>query len=661
MRDNFKNISQKNILPKNSSQKAEYSELLNAVKSYEERIKEIEGSTYWKIYLFLTKTKLILTSDSYLKNDKWRFFQRIRFLFSKPGLLLIAKFIRQLFSLIFGKVNNFIGLSKGFEKVNYEQYKEKNFPRESDLEAMTMNIGNFDVQPHIQIYAIVNQQNYKFINTFLSSLETQVYTHFFVTFVLDKPSEKMMFTIKKIADSDYKYSYINNEDIINNKPELDCEYALFVKLNSILRADCLYQIVNEINAHSDADFIYSDNDFIYNHDDLISSNPYFKPKWSPHTILSRNYVGKLFLISKNIYNQTALKGMENIYSLVLTYSSSAQSIQHVSKILYHEIKEDLTSEKIQNDHQSLNDFLLMKYQNGHARLSDASLGCFEPVFQIDNPLVSIIIPSKNKSSILDACIQSIMNLSTYKNFEIIIIDNGSEEKTFFTSVANWEFQYPEQIKCYKMDIPFNYSILNNKAAEYAKGEYLLFLNNDTELISGNLIEELIKIAQLKDVGAVGPKLLYPNNTIQHAGIVLSLGDTGEHIYSGAHKDTAGYFNNTNCLTNYAAVTGACMMIKKERFDEVGGFDVGLAVDCNDVELCCRLYTAGYHNVYVPWVRMYHYECLTRGNPIISNQSLIKQSEEKQYFINKWGPLIKNDPYYNKNLTRISKKYELKHV
>jgi GT2 family glycosyltransferase len=161
------------------------------------------------------------------------------------------------------------------------------------------------------------------------------------------------------------------------------------------------------------------------------------------------------------------------------------------------------------------------------------------------------------------------------------------------------------------------------------------------------------------VGAVGPKLLYPNNTIQHAGIVLSLDETGAHIYSGAHKDTAGYFNNTNCLTNYSAITGACMMIKKDKFINVGGFDENLAVDCNDIDLCCKLLTNGFNNVYVPWVKMYHHECLTRGNPILSKKSIKNQLKEKKYFQSKWNLLIKNDPFYNKNLTRVSKKYELK--
>ena len=168
----------------------------------------------------------------------------------------------------------------------------------------------------------------------------------------------------------------------------------------------------------------------------------------------------------------------------------------------------------------------------------------------------------------------------------------------------------------------------------------------------------MQIAQLDNVGFAGPKLLYPNNTLQHVGIVLSVDDAGAHLYSGAHKDTAGYFNNTNCLTNYSAVTGACMMIAKEKFDAVGGFDENLAVDCNDVELCCRLMKHGFYNVYVPWVKMYHHECLTRGNPIISNKSMVKQNQEKEYFMGKWNDLINNDPFYNINLSRTSKYFDI---
>ena len=648
-------------IPKNSLQEAEYNALLSAVKNYEERIKEIEGSTYWKLYLFFTKTKLILTSDSYLKSNKYRFLQRLLFLFSKPGLLLIAKFFKQLFKLVFGKVNTLIGLSKGYEKVNYQQYIEKHFPRESDLEAMSLNITNYGIQPHIQLFVFVNSENFKYINRFLQSIEQQIYSHYFVTFILDKPSEKIQYTLDKITKNDFKYSVTSLANFNKDKSDIICDYVLFTKLACILRADCLYQIVNQINADKKVDFIYADNDFIIDPLSETTANPYFKPDFSPHTLLSRNYIGSLFLVSKAVFQKTPIESFDNFYGLILYYTKYSKAISHISKILYHRYEDLLTPDKIQKNHISLNHFLSEFYPNAYAKISEASLGCFEPVFKTNQPLVSIIIPSKNKANILNACIQSIVEKSTYRNFEIIIIDNGSTEKSFHTTVADWEFQFPNQIRCFRLDIPFNYSIINNKAVEHSNGDFLLFLNNDTELISENLIEELVKIAQLDNVGAVGPKLLYPNNTIQHAGIVLSLDDTGAHIYSGAHKDTSGYFNNTNCLTNYSAVTGACMMIQRDKFNEVGGFDENLAIDCNDVELCCKLYNKGMFNVYVPWVKMYHYECLTRGNPIINSNSLKKQSYEKQYFISKWEKLIKNDPFYNKNLTRISKKYELKHV
>ena len=650
-------MKKKHTLPKNNLQKEEYSALLNAVKNYEERIKEIESSTYWKVYLFLTKTKLILTSDSYLKGNNWRFFQRIFFLFSKPGLFLIAKFFKQLFGLLFGKVNTLIGFSKNDDVVNYESYKLKNFPRESDLEAMAQNIANFKIQPHIQLFVVVNPSNFKHLNGFLNAIQNQIYKHFFVSFVVDSPSDKMSYMLDKVVKDDFRYSIVNNP----SEFELVCEYVLFTKLNCILRDDCLYQFVNEINKQPNTDFCYSDNDFFDATIPAQSINPYFKPDWSPHTILSRNYIGDLFIVSKQLFETTAIESYRDFYGLVLQYTAQAKMVGHISKVLYHEHQEEVTIDSIHRNHVSLNNFLALKYNNAHARISEASFGCFEPVFSVANPLVSIIIPSKNKSDILDICIQSIVSLSKYTNFEILIVDNGSDEKSFFSSVAQWEFNYPKKIRSYRMDIPFNYSVLNNRAVGHANGEYLLFLNNDTKLISDNLIEELLKIAQLENVGAVGPKLLYPNDTIQHAGIVLSLDEAGAHIYSGSHKDTAGYFNNTNCLTNYSAVTGACMMIKKERFLEVGGFDENLAVDCNDVELCCKLLTKGYSNVYLPWVKMYHHECLTRGNPIISSNSMAKQLLEKQYFKQKWGKLVTNDPFYNKNLTRVSKKYELKHA
>ncbi|MCZ2128743.1 MAG: glycosyltransferase family 2 protein [Bacteroidia bacterium] len=648
--------------PLQAYDEADYEALVNTVRNYEERIKKIEDSPYWKMYLFFTKTKLILTSESYLKGDKWKFIQRLRFLCSKHGLFLIGKFFKQLFTLIFGRVNSFIGFGKGYEPINYETFKQKNFPRESDFELMQDSIKRFNIKPHFFLFVIIDRISFKHLNAFLQSIEQQVYSNFEVHFVLQDPSEIMTYTLEKITASDSRFNFITEDKIVHFDTDTKNQFILYTKPDCILSSHCLYHFANKINNDRESDFFYSDNDFFDKNNYESTQTPYFKPDWSPHTLLSRNYIGDFFVVSTELYKRTKLQSHFNFYSLVLNLTQNAQQIAHIQKILYHKNKRNITSEEIKENHQALNHFLAVYYENSYAKLSETALGCFTPMFKLKHtPLVSIIIPAKNKSAVLQECIDSILSITTYTNYEIIVVDNGSTEKSFLSTLAQYEYNHPNKIRSIRLDIPFNYSILNNKAAKIANGDYLLFLNNDTKVFSPNLLEEMLRFAQLENAGAVGVKLLYPNNTIQHAGIILSLDETGAHIYSGAHKDTSGYYNNASCVTNYGAVTGACMMVSKEKFQMVGGFDEKLAVDCNDVDLCCKLYTIGYFNIYIPHVSMYHYECLTRGNPMLRTQALIHQNNEKNYLLNKWDKMIKNDPFYNDNLTRISKNYEIKNA
>jgi GT2 family glycosyltransferase len=643
-----------------SLSEADYDNLFDSVKNYEERIKEIEDSTYWRIYLFFTKAKLILTSDSYLKSDKWKFLQRIRFIFSSFGLFLVVKFFKQLLTLLFGNHNFGFQNKKSKQPIDYEEYKAQNFPRESDIELMRNNLQLNHHKPQIQLQVWVDKQNFKYLNRFLHALEDQIYENYNVSFIAYKSNEIVSYTLDKIAENDTKINVIYYKDGDDMPFDAQQDFVVFCKLNCILLPHFLYHLIAHIQQNGETEFIYCDNDFYKNSE--TSEDPYFKPGWSPHTLLSRNYVGQLFIVKKELIERVKLPSFSNFYSMILHLTHEANHISRIQKILYHYKQEAISIDRIKNQHRALNQYLSYYYPGSYAKLSEKALGCFIPVFKLkENALVSIIIPAKDKSQILEACINSILTLSTYQNFEIIVIDNGSKEPSFFSTLAQYECNYPEKIRSLRLDIPFNYSLLNNKAAKIARGEYLLFMNNDTKLISANLIEELVRLAQLENVGAVGPKLLYPNKTIQHAGIVLSIDETGAHVFSGSHKDTSGYFNNTNCLTNYSAVTGACMMIQKEKFDMVGGFDTQLAVDCNDVELCCRLQIIGYHNVYVPWVSMYHYECLTRGNPMLSSQSMLRQRDEKDYFTEKWGDMIKNDPYYNKNLSKTSKTFQLRNA
>ena len=650
----------KNAKPNSRLDRKDYERLISTVKKYENRIKEIEGSMYWRTYQFFTKTKLILTSDSYLKSDKWRFFQRIRFLFSGPGLRLIKKFIVQFFSLFFGKVARLFKASPSAHKDTYVTYMEKFFPRTNDLEDMKSSIELFKRKPTISILAFVNDGNFKYLNYFLNSLEDQVYDKFRVTFITHQAKDKINYTLNKVIRNDEVYNTLEYEQLGEFISQNVRDYVLVADISCTLRADALFHFIKEYHDQTHFEYSYSDHDHL-NIEDKIHSRPYFKPAYSPHTLWSRNYIGQVCFVSKQLLESIALPPFPNFYGLNLKLTEKSKHVERIPKILFHQIQQDLEVGQIEENHIILNQFLNESYKGAKAILSNESAGCFEPVLPLtdEEPLVSIIIPCKNKGSVLDVCLNSIFDKSTYSNFEIIIIDNGSTEKSFFSTVALWEYNYPTRVRCYTIDIPFNYSKLNNEAVKFAKGEYLLFLNNDTEVLSNNWIEEMLQYAQLNNVGMVGGKLLYPNNTLQHAGIVLNIDETGAHIYSGAYKETAGYFNNVNCLTNYSAVTGACMLIERTKFNQVGGFDESLAVDCNDVELCCKLLEKGYFNLYNPNVRLIHYECLTRGNPGLSSRSMVRQRKEKSYFIDKWTTYVDDDPFYNPNLSITSKNYELK--
>ncbi len=638
----------------------DYELLLEAVRKYEDRIREIEGSSYWKWYLFFTKATLILTSDSYLKSDRWRFFQRIRFLFSGLGFFFIRKFFRQLCSMLLGKVSRMMSRSSKKKVTDYEVFQERYFPRDSDLEHMASNIPFLKQTVFFHLQVVVTIDNFRHLNLFLNSLESQIYPRFRATFWTEKPTEMMEFTLKKIADSDERFSYERYQGQPMSGDESD--FLFFCGLHTILTPHALYAYADMVNKYPDADFLYADHDYFVKGSQTETCNPYFKPDWSPHTLLSRNYIGQVFAVHHERFSSPQVKSPFSLYEMVLDFGYNARKVCHIPQVLHHEYALPFHAAQIKRDHQSLNKFVSQKYPGSYVRLSETALGCFYPVFASQTqPLVSVIVPAKNKSAVLESCLQSLLDHNTYPNFEVIVIDNGSTEMDFFSAIAQFEFNHPNKIKCYTLDIPFNYSIINNHAVQYAKGDYYLFLNNDTKWISPHLMGEMLALAMQDNVGAVGPKLLYPNQTIQHAGMVLSIDETGAHVYSGAHRHTSGYYNNVSCLTNYSAVTGACMMIGKDKFEKAGGFDENLAVDCNDAELCCRLMALGFYNVYTPEVSMFHYECLTRGNPMLSSESMYRHHSEKQYFLKKWGNIIRNDPFYNKNLSRKSKFFELRHV
>jgi GT2 family glycosyltransferase len=277
----------------------------------------------------------------------------------------------------------------------------------------------------------------------------------------------------------------------------------------------------------------------------------------------------------------------------------------------------------------------------------------------ETPKVSIIIPNKDHLEDLRTCIESIIATSTYKNYEIVIVDNGSSDEElleYYNKITN-----TYGVKICHLDIEFNYSKLNNFAIQYADGDYYILLNNDIEIITPEWIEEMLMYAQRDDVGAVGAMLYYPDDTIQHAGVIMRLGAQriAGHAFHKCHREDVGYMGRLCYSQNVSAVTAACMMIKASVFEEINGFDEGLAVAYNDVDLCAKIRKAGYLIVWTPYAEAYHYESKSRGYEDASEEKRARFEKEVNYFKKKWSSLLENsDPYYNPNFTLDSSDFAI---
>jgi GT2 family glycosyltransferase len=286
-------------------------------------------------------------------------------------------------------------------------------------------------------------------------------------------------------------------------------------------------------------------------------------------------------------------------------------------------------------------------------------GIYHTFFRINGePLVSVIIPNKDHAKDLDLCIRSVLERASYKNLEFVIIENNSTEKETFSYYKAIQKEFP-QVRIVTWEQTFNYSAINNFGASFAKGEYLLFLNNDTEVIEPRLFEELLGFCQREDVGAVGARLLYQDDTIQHAGVVVGFGGIAGHTFIGLHQAENSYFHRAMCAQDYSAVTAACMMTKKSVFQKAGGFTEELAVAFNDIDYCMKVREMGLLVVYAPYALMYHYESKSRGLED-TPEKVARFNREIAVFARRWPKILaEGDPYYNPNLTLRKSNFALR--
>ncbi len=425
------------------------------------------------------------------------------------------------------------------------------------------------------------------------------------------------------------------------------DFLGFMDCGDVLAPHALLEVVRLSNEKPEAEVIYSDEDHIKGK--AVRFNPLFKPGWSPDLMLSTNYINHFLVAGRRLLQGIDLDGLatSSYYDLVLRLTEHTNEISHIPEILYHSrafqfTPADLqyTEEKESDQLKALEDSLKRRGLDGD--VLQAGQGRYRVKLRVQGePLVSIIIPVRDKIDLLKNCINSIKEKSTYHNYEIIVVDNGSVENE--SSAYFKELQSLKGCSVLLFDEPFNYSKINNYASRQARGEHLLFLNNDIEVISPGWLEEMISHCQRPGTGAVGVKLLFPDNRIQHAGVVVGLRRVAMHAFHGISNEEGGYMDLTEVLRNSSAVTAACMMIPKHIFDEVGGFDEELAVAYNDVDLCLRVIDKGYFIVWTPHALLYHYESASRGQ--------YYPEQDLHYFCKKWERVLElGDPFYNPNLS-----------
>ncbi|MHB8792721.1 MAG: glycosyltransferase family 2 protein [Thermoleophilia bacterium] len=550
--------------------------------------------------------------------------------------------------------------------VQYKQWLLENPLTGEDLDRMKTEQDGFTLRPLISIITPVYNVDEIWLSKCIDSVIGQIYPDWELCLADDAstaPHVRDILERYQAADPRIKVVFLDQNRGIGAATNAALELASgeFIGLldnDDELTPDALFHMVKLINENPGADMIYSDEDKLNSHGQLCE--PFFKPGWSPELLTSHMYSCHFGVYRKSIADRIGVfrEGYDGSqdYDFVLRFTEETDKVFHIPRILYHwRMIPGSTAERYEHKDSDVPSLKALSHAMHRRGLNGTVVRGMEPgTFRLrpcikDDPKVSIIIPTKDRVDLLEKCVESIRKKTTWPNFEIIVMDNGSSESETIAYLGQLEGRPACRVLRY--DGPFNYSAINNRAASEAVGEYLVFLNNDTEVYSVDWLESMMELAQLPEIGAVGPKLIYPDDSIQHAGIVLGLGGIGNPSFYRTADMKRTYFNQAAVIKNYSAVTGACMMVRKEVFIGLGGFDEeNLPIAYNDIDFCLRLREKDLRVVYTPFATLYHDEGASRG---------YGHDPETDYMVTKWGHVIEDDPYYNPNLARNSFDFSLK--
>jgi O-antigen biosynthesis protein len=668
---NQKNASVQSLL---AHSKDEIRSLNNLVAEFQQRIHLYEGRWHFKLANKFDRLRKIFFKKKTPGTSKIKkFLKFIVFAFSKPGFRIVRRIFKNAFRGLYlfvedrkveivyldnpvvGGIHNYNDWINS--KLNHVVLKNT-FDKQSQL---------LKHSPKISIVMPVYDPPTNYLNEAIESVINQLYGNWELCIADDcspNPQIKRILEAYSLKDNRIKIVFRKENGHIsassNSALELATgEYILFMDHDDLLTANCCSEVVYYLNEHPEhADIIYSDEDKVEGNTFTV---PHFKPDWAPDNLLSRNYFGHVVVMKKKIVDtikgfRLGFEGSQD-YDLILRATEQTNKIGHIDKVLYHWRIHDKSAAQGEDvkpyayiaAKKALEEALVRRNTPGEVKYLSGLRG-YQIKYDVLNPgKVTIIIPTKDHIKLLQNTIDSVINKTSYSNYEIIVINNNSVSKEFFEMMDEYKQKHPTNFQCIDANFPFNFSKLMNIGVAKSTGEYILLLNNDVEVIHDDWMTRMVSYAQYEKTGAVGAKLLYPDDNIQHAGVIIGLGGVAGHSFVNYYKDDAGYFNYIQSTNNYSAVTAACLMVRKSAYLEVGGFDESFEVEYNDVDFCLKLVDHGFYNVYMPDVELYHYESATRGHPHQSKESWERHIKEINLFKGKWQKFIDHDPYYNQNL------------
>lgn len=560
------------------------------------------------------------------------------------------------------------------EEVPYDSWYSQYRITQQELEKQKMRKWSRNVQ--ISIVVPVYKTPIPFLKQMIDSVINQSYGNWELCIANASPKEQELHEVlDAYSKKDSRIRVLDldsNEGIAQNTNAALTmaagDYIGLLDHDDLLAPNALYEVASALEQDSDIEVIYTDEDKVTT--DLSEHfQPNLKPDFNLDLLRSNNYICHFFLVKTSIVHSIGgfrqeYNGAQD-YDFIFRSIRGAKKVHHIPEILYHwRVHKASTADNpaskmyaFEAGRKAIEEDIRQSGDFGEVTLKK-DLGFYQVRYQLQGePLISIIIPNKDEKKSLEKCMKSIRK-SSYHNYEIIIVENNStteEIKAYYD-----ELQKDERVQVVVWEKEFNYSAINNFGASFAKGEYLLFLNNDVEVITGDWLEQMASNCQRKEVGIVGVKLYYPDNTIQHAGTVIGIGGIAGHMFVNMPRSRSGYMHKASLQMNYSAVTAACMMMKKSVFEEVSGFEEKLSVAFNDVDLCLRCNQAGYLVVYDPYVELYHYESKSRGTE--DNPDKVRRFQsEIEFMRTRWEDLLKKgDPYYNKNLSLSKWNYSLKY-